>query len=109
MRRGRFELKGGRRENRHKRPFLGGSDDREKSGEGVPVERRDIQQHGIHIHSVPTSAGRGSRGRFTHLVLGTASSRSASAFARLAVPGPAPLKCPKRTTTRSCDGIMSVN
>lgn len=39
---------------------------------------------------------------------GIASIRIASALRKASPPGPWPLKWPSRTTTRSCDGMMSV-
>jgi hypothetical protein len=44
----------------------------------------------------------------SHFFAGTASIRSASAFLKLTAAGPSPLECPMRTTTRSCDGMISV-
>src|SRR5215467_9679444 len=43
-----------------------------------------------------------------YLLEGTASFSSASAFLKLVSPSLAPLKCPNRTTTRSCNGIIIV-
>src|SRR5437899_1592615 len=56
-----------------------------------------------------SQSGRLVRGqRRRQFLFGTACIKSASALVKLAAPGMAPLKCPRRTTTRSCDGMISV-